>query len=520
MKMVKSLLLGSAAGLIAVAGAQAADLPVKAKAVEYVKICSLYGVGYYYIPGTDTCIKIGGYVRLEAYHNEAGGLYAEGTPQGSFTRHGATFAMQARFRMSADVRTQTEYGTLRSYFAFGLNALNNPGGAFETGSSPLAVAMERAFIQFAGFTLGRSDTFFAFYNGAAYGLVPFGFDGSSGPSGLNVAAYTWQFGNGLSATFSVEDAAAHSAGVVDLGNAAAAGNTGGVMGANLFANPLITNTRDDVGQKMPDLVGNLRVDQAWGSAQIMGALHQVGARYNFNTNSANCNGAGNNSVECGHPSDKWGWAVGAGMTLKMPWDAKDTLSGQIAFAEGASRYVAFTYGNRSLHRDDIAVGAFNDAVFGGVGRTAGGISDIELTKTWGGTLAFEHYWTPSLRTSWVAGYMEVEYNDAAKNLIANLGQRCLASGVTLNANVNNPRNCDPDWSMYRFASRTMWNPVRNLDVGLEIAYTKVNTGNDGAQGAITASNASGLTSGTNKFYTFGDQDYWSAAFRVQRNFWP
>ncbi|MET0277783.1 MAG: porin, partial [Pseudorhodoplanes sp.] len=72
MKMVKSLLLGSAAGLVAVAGAQAADLPVKAKAVEYVKVCSLYGVGYYYIPGTDTCIKIGGYVRYEAYHNAVG----------------------------------------------------------------------------------------------------------------------------------------------------------------------------------------------------------------------------------------------------------------------------------------------------------------------------------------------------------------------------------------------------------------------------------------------------------------
>jgi hypothetical protein len=52
MKMVKSLLLGTAAGLIAVGGAQAADLPVKAKAVEYVKICSLYGVGFYYIPGS------------------------------------------------------------------------------------------------------------------------------------------------------------------------------------------------------------------------------------------------------------------------------------------------------------------------------------------------------------------------------------------------------------------------------------------------------------------------------------
>ena len=65
MKMVKSLILGSAAGLLAMSGAQAADLPVKAKAVEYVKICSLYGAGFYYIPGTDTCIKLGGYLRVD-----------------------------------------------------------------------------------------------------------------------------------------------------------------------------------------------------------------------------------------------------------------------------------------------------------------------------------------------------------------------------------------------------------------------------------------------------------------------
>ena len=57
MKMVKSLILGSAAGLLAMSGAQAADLPVKAKAVEYVRICSLYGAGFYYIPGTDTWIS-------------------------------------------------------------------------------------------------------------------------------------------------------------------------------------------------------------------------------------------------------------------------------------------------------------------------------------------------------------------------------------------------------------------------------------------------------------------------------
>ena len=69
MKMVKSLILGSAAGLIAMSGAQAADLPVKAKAVEYVRICSLYGAGFYYIPGTDTCIKLGGYLRVDTTFN-------------------------------------------------------------------------------------------------------------------------------------------------------------------------------------------------------------------------------------------------------------------------------------------------------------------------------------------------------------------------------------------------------------------------------------------------------------------
>jgi hypothetical protein len=66
MKMVKSLLLGSAAGLVAVAGAQAADMPVKAKPVEYVKVCSLYGEGFFYVPGTDTCLKLGGYLRVQA----------------------------------------------------------------------------------------------------------------------------------------------------------------------------------------------------------------------------------------------------------------------------------------------------------------------------------------------------------------------------------------------------------------------------------------------------------------------
>ena len=158
MNTARTLILSSAAGLMALSGgAQAADLPVKAKAVEYVRICSLYGAGFFYIPGTDTCIKIGGYVRWEGYHNAAGGAFptqAAG-PAGAVTRNTNTFAMQARFRLTTDVRTQTEYGTLRSYFAFGVNALNlvNEVGY---GAANTTVSMERAFIQFAGFTIGRT----------------------------------------------------------------------------------------------------------------------------------------------------------------------------------------------------------------------------------------------------------------------------------------------------------------------------------------------------------------------------
>jgi hypothetical protein len=65
MKLAKSLLLGSAAALVATAGS-AADLPAtKAAPVSYVKVCDAYGAGFFYIPGTETCIKVGGRVRAD-----------------------------------------------------------------------------------------------------------------------------------------------------------------------------------------------------------------------------------------------------------------------------------------------------------------------------------------------------------------------------------------------------------------------------------------------------------------------
>ena len=108
MKMVKSLILGSAAGLVAMSGAQAADLPVKAKAVEYVRICSLYGAGFFYIPGTDTCIKLAGYLRADITFNgnNYGGPAWSGD-LGQQNRYRDYFSTRSRMQLNVDTRTAT-----------------------------------------------------------------------------------------------------------------------------------------------------------------------------------------------------------------------------------------------------------------------------------------------------------------------------------------------------------------------------------------------------------------------------
>ena len=121
MQLMKSLLLGSAAGLVAVAGAQAADLPVKAKPVEYVKICSLYGVGFYYIPGTDMCLKIGGWVRAEYAYGDNGNMTWGPFNANINDRTTSNSTWRARGYITADARNQTEYGTVRGYLAVGLS---------------------------------------------------------------------------------------------------------------------------------------------------------------------------------------------------------------------------------------------------------------------------------------------------------------------------------------------------------------------------------------------------------------
>src|SRR5437879_6888528 len=179
MKTIKSLVLGSAAGLLAMGGAQAADLPVKAKAVEYVKICSLYGAGFFYIPGTDTCIKFGGYLRVDTTFNASGvqDAPAYAGDSGQVNRYRDYFSTRSRLALTVDTRTATEYGVVRTFgqgdFTFDTlgGATFNPNSINSTlpvASSNLLysagggyVATEFLFIQFAGFTFGRSASAYA-----------------------------------------------------------------------------------------------------------------------------------------------------------------------------------------------------------------------------------------------------------------------------------------------------------------------------------------------------------------------
>src|SRR5499425_2650997 len=169
MKMVKSLLLGSAAGLVAAAGAQAADLPVKAKPVEYVKVCSLYGAGFWYVPGTDPCLKIGSFVRVQRSFNNTGsdvpnGMGGGGTnaTAGRETRTDTSnFGFRVRSGVSVDLRTQTEYGTLRSYMDVGAQWSTSASGAANNNTTAAdTLWVDRGFIQFAGFTAGRIRSYF------------------------------------------------------------------------------------------------------------------------------------------------------------------------------------------------------------------------------------------------------------------------------------------------------------------------------------------------------------------------
>lgn len=502
MKMVRSLLLGTAAGLVAVAGAQAADMPVKAKPVQYVKICTLYGDGFYYIPGTDICLKIGGYVRAEYGYN-----YGPSLTTGPFANvagfqtrtDGQDWTMRTRAYAWFDSRQQTDYGTLRTYLQIGVN-YDNPAAP----SNAQGFNANRAFIQFAGFTAGTAQSFYDFFSGAATSYFANVFSSDTGDSGWKVFAYTANFGNGVSSTVSLEEPRSFGTASAPAGGIINTNFTGNIFTVN-NAGPAIV-VSDKAKSRFPDLVSNWRVDQAWGAAQIMFAAHDASAGYYGTT----LTGAEVN----GHPADKLGWAAGIG--AKINTYGGDYFQIQGNYTQGALRYVAVTpagsFSPVQFSGQNVGFGFFSDGVF------SVATNDVQLTTAWGVNAAYEHFWRTDLRTSLYGTYAQFSYNNAANLAMCTNMRAASAGAITFAggaagaalAGTSGIAACNHNFNWWVVGSRTQWNITPWFYVGFDVVYQKLETASNGA--IVTYTAGTGQAKPT-ALYTVQNQD--NVAFRVR-----
>jgi hypothetical protein len=243
---IKSLLLGSAAAsMLAATGAQAADpiVYVEPEPMEYVRICDVYGAGFFYIPGTETCLQISGYVRYEI--RVGGGDFIDGVR--TFTDPDTldidpvddvwddTWRKHLEARVNFDARNETEWGTLRSYIRIQTSSYT---GAL---ASDPSAAFDQAFIQLGGLTMGYTESFFVDGKGGIgnYGTHSMngGFDVAGPHSGF--ASYGYQQRMLIAYNFAA----------------------GGFFGA-----VSLEDDANDTGPNnyMPDVVGRLGFTQAWG----------------------------------------------------------------------------------------------------------------------------------------------------------------------------------------------------------------------------------------------------------------
>ena len=202
---IKSLLLGSAAALAAVSGAQAADAIVAAEPepMEYVRVCDAFGTGFFYIPGTETCLKIGGYVRFDVGGGERLGLDANGA--NGFGIHGGDeWNTAARLSLQIETASDTEYGALKTYTETRFNYRNQ--GIDDDGISHMGtdVSLNFAYIDLAGFRVGKTETAFYTFVGYAGNVINDDLI-SGGIYDANVIQYNYDNGSGLTAVISLED---------------------------------------------------------------------------------------------------------------------------------------------------------------------------------------------------------------------------------------------------------------------------------------------------------------------------
>lgn len=468
MKLVKSLLLGSAAGLAAVAGAQAADLPVrKAAAVEYVRVCSTYGAGFFYVPGTESCLRIGGRVRADFGYVEP------------LNRVQDAVGIRARARLNIDHRTATAYGLLRTYIRYEMDRDTGVFAGGTPGNVRFNKGVQQAFVQFGGLTAGRVTSFFSNSDLPTQHMGTLRFDDAPD---VNLFAYTYSFGNGFSATVSVEDSIQRRV-----------NNTAWVGGFPVgVVSPVALNYG---GQRFPDVVANIRYAGTWGGVQLSGAVRQTRDV-----------GGGVFAPVSGLPiiaESEVGYAVGLSGYVNVPMlGAGDAIWAFGTYTDGAFGYLNGGQDAQSLGQT-IGAGTLSLPVADAFINPFTG--DIDTTKAWSIAAGFTHYWSPEFRSSVFGSYMSFDapggstfITPVTPTTVA-LGTAGTASGLV-------------DFDEWRLGANTFWSPVSGLNIGVEVLYTRVDT--DGRV-VVPVRNFAGGAAG---FEVTDSEDIWEGRIRVQRDF--
>ncbi|WP_421917476.1 porin [Mesorhizobium sp.] len=211
---------------------------------EYVKICDVYGAGYFYIPGTETCLRIGGYVRYDAGFGDTGTFDGARSLDVKDGKDQGTWWKNTRFTLKTWTGQETELGTLKTYtelrFNFGNSASDTGAGNYPANNNAGNHAnMEFAWIQLGGLRVGLDESAFDTFVGYAGNvindtLVPYGgFD-------TNVVQYYFDAGNGFSAVASLEE------------------------GSGGASNPSGNYGIGTIDSYVPHVVGGVKYTQGWG----------------------------------------------------------------------------------------------------------------------------------------------------------------------------------------------------------------------------------------------------------------
>lgn len=217
---IKSILVGSGVMLCAMSGARGADavsVVAEPEPMEYVRICDTYGEGFYYIPGTETCLRVGGYVRYDIGVGSLGlqDVIDRKDFAAGILRFNDTYYKNARAAVEVDARSETELGTLRGYFQINFDYsaakvdfddVDGDGEVDGFSDTEQSIEIEHAYIELGGFRIGKTDSLFSTFTDYADAvinddLVPYG------PFGTSQIVYTFNASNGFTAAVGLEEGA-------------------------------------------------------------------------------------------------------------------------------------------------------------------------------------------------------------------------------------------------------------------------------------------------------------------------